>query len=182
MWGQPSTISHVSQLQRSDGAPDSPVPPLDSLVPVWYGKWPIRDLLTIVLCSVVCAIGQSGAPIDTEGWELPNEAPTTPKSLEAIKGPPGTMEWYPSILWAQHNSKTPWPHFWFVRERFERVLGLWLSFWFVRSLLCLCAWCSYDCALVCVSTPLLTSDLIVIICVRRERLKFVEIPHTGILI
>jgi hypothetical protein len=36
------------------------------------------------------------------------------------------------------------------------------------------------CDLMCVSTSLLTSDLIVIICVRRERLQFVEIPHNGI--
>jgi hypothetical protein len=36
------------------------------------------------------------------------------------------------------------------------------------------------CALMCVSTALLTPNLIVIICVRRERLQFVEIPHNGI--
>jgi hypothetical protein len=38
------------------------------------------------------------------------------------------------------------------------------------------------CALVCVSTPLLTPDLIVIICVRRERLQFVKILDNRILI
>jgi hypothetical protein len=38
-----------------------------------------------------------------------------------------------------------------------------VSFWFVHSLLCWCAWCRCDCALVCVSTPLLTPDLILII-------------------
>jgi hypothetical protein len=38
------------------------------------------------------------------------------------------------------------------------------------------------CALVCVSTPLLTLVLIVIIFVRHERLQFVEIPHNEILI
>jgi hypothetical protein len=38
------------------------------------------------------------------------------------------------------------------------------------------------CALVCVSTSLLTPDLIVIICVRREKLQFMEISHNGILI
>jgi hypothetical protein len=52
-----------------------------------------------------------------------------------------------------------------------------LSFWFLRSLLCLCAWCCYNCAFVCISTFRITPDLIVINYVRRERLQFVEIPH-----
>jgi hypothetical protein len=51
-------------------------------------KWSFRDLLTVVLCSVRCAAGQSGASADKEGWELPNEAPTALRSLGAIKGPP----------------------------------------------------------------------------------------------
>jgi hypothetical protein len=38
------------------------------------------------------------------------------------------------------------------------------------------------CALVCFSTPLLTPDLIVIICVRLEGLQSMEIPHKGILL
>jgi hypothetical protein len=46
------------------------------------------------------------------------------------------------------------------------------------SLLLLCV-LLLQCALLCVFTPLLTSVLIVIICVRRERLQFVEIPHNG---
>jgi hypothetical protein len=81
-------ISHVSLLQWSNGAPDSLMPPIESLVPVWEGKWPIIDLLTVVLCNVCCATGKSDAPADREGWELPNEALTAPRSLGAIKGPP----------------------------------------------------------------------------------------------
>jgi hypothetical protein len=52
-----------------------------------------------------------------------------------------------------------------------------LSFCFLRSLLVLCACCCCDCALVCVAIPSLTLVLIEIICVRCERLQFVEIPH-----
>jgi hypothetical protein len=106
------TICHVSHNQRSNGAPDS-------LVPTWNGKWPIGNLLTVALCSVRYATGQSCAPADKEGWEFPNEAPMAPRSLGAIKGPP-------CILWANYNSKTPRPRFWFVRERFERILEMWL--------------------------------------------------------
>jgi hypothetical protein len=58
-----------------------------------------------------------------------------------------------------------------------RFSAVTLSFQFVCSLLCLCVWCCCNCDLVCVSTPLLTPELIVINCVRRERLQFVEIPH-----
>jgi hypothetical protein len=47
----------------------------------------------------------------------------------------------------------------------------------MRSLLCLCVWYCCNYALVCVSTPLLTTDLIVINSVRHERLQFVKIPH-----
>jgi hypothetical protein len=52
-----------------------------------------------------------------------------------------------------------------------------LSFWFMRSILCLCVWCCCNCALVWISTPFLTPDLIVINCVRHDRLQFLEIPH-----
>jgi hypothetical protein len=65
-------------LQRSDGAPDNP----------------INDLLTVVLCTVRCATGQTGAHTDREGWMLPHEAPTAPRTLRAIKGPLGAMEQY----------------------------------------------------------------------------------------
>jgi hypothetical protein len=46
----------------------------------------------------------------------------------------------------------------------------------LRSLLCICLCCCV--VLLCVySTPSLTPVLIVITCVRRERLQLVEIPH-----
>lgn len=67
------------------------------------------------------------------------------------------------------------------REISVRSWAVTLSFWFVRSLLCLCVLLLH-CALVCVSTPLLTPHLIVIICVRLEGLQYVEIPHEGIMI
>jgi hypothetical protein len=35
---------------------------------------------------------QSGAPVDKEGWELPNEAPTAPRPFGAIKGTPRRMK------------------------------------------------------------------------------------------
>jgi hypothetical protein len=46
---------------------------------------------------------------------------------------------------------------------------------------CVCV-LSLRCALVCVSTPILTPILFVINCVRRERLQFVDISHNGILV
>jgi hypothetical protein len=46
----------------------------------------------MLLCTVRCATGQSGAPADKEGWELPNEAPAAPRPLRAIKGTPKRME------------------------------------------------------------------------------------------
>ena len=68
-------------------------------------------------------------------------------------------------------------------ELLERYLSMFLSCDFVvlivRSL-CLCVvllqLCS--CVVVCVSTSHLTPNLIMINCVRRERLQFVEIPHS----
>jgi hypothetical protein len=84
---------------------------------------------------------------------------------------------YQNITREYYNFETLRPHLCFVRERFECVFELILSFWFMRSLLCLCVWCCCNCAPVCVSTSILTPDLILINCVRRERLHFVEIPH-----
>jgi hypothetical protein len=65
------------------------------------------------------------------------------------------MEQHTRTPWTQYNSKTPRPRCWFIRER---VLELWLSFWFLRSILGLCACCCYDCVLVCVSTSILRFD------------------------
>jgi hypothetical protein len=55
-------------------------------------------------------------------------------------------------------------------------------FCFMRSLFSLVCMLLLLCALVCISTPIVTLILFVISCVRRERLQFVEIPHNGILI
>jgi hypothetical protein len=45
-----------------------------------------------LLCSVQWRIGQSGAPADREGWELPNEAPTAPRPFRTIKGTPRRLK------------------------------------------------------------------------------------------
>jgi hypothetical protein len=55
------------------------------------GRESINDLVTVALCTIRCATRQSGAHTDKEGWELPNEAPTAPRPLWAIKGPLGAM-------------------------------------------------------------------------------------------
>jgi hypothetical protein len=47
-----------------------------------------------LLCTVRWRTGQSGAPTNKEGWELPNEAPTAPRPLGAIKGTPRRMKQY----------------------------------------------------------------------------------------
>jgi hypothetical protein len=39
-----------------------------------------------------CATGQSGAPANREGWELPNEAPTAPRPFGTIKGTPRRLQ------------------------------------------------------------------------------------------
>jgi hypothetical protein len=41
-----------------------------------------------LLCIVQWRTGQSSAPTDRKGWELPNEAPTTPRPLRTIKRDP----------------------------------------------------------------------------------------------
>jgi hypothetical protein len=66
--------------------------------------------LTVALSNVRYATGQSSDPADREGWELPNEAPMTPRSLGAIKGPPKRMELFPmhtlSTLLLQNSTTT----------------------------------------------------------------------------
>jgi hypothetical protein len=148
-------------------------------VPTWNGKWPMRYLLTIALCSVQCATGQSGAHRDREGWELPNEAPTTPRFLGAIKGPLGAMEQYPGILCAHLNSEPQRPRCWFVRERFEHIFELWPCRFDLCALSFTCVCVVAALCFLCVCTLLLTPDLIVIICVRRERLQFWRFLTTG---
>jgi hypothetical protein len=131
VWIQPTTICHVSRKQRSDGAPNC-------LVPTWNGKWPIRNLFIVALCTVRYATAHSSAPVDRECWELPNEAPTAPRSLGAVKGPPKRMEMFPkhtlSTLQLQNSTTT----FLFVGERFEHILELWLCRFYSCALLFAC--------------------------------------------
>jgi hypothetical protein len=76
--GQPTAKRHVSWLQRSDEHRTVRCP---------SEKEHDQSVNLRLLC---CAL--SGAPIDIEGWELPNEALTTPRLLGAIKGTPRHME------------------------------------------------------------------------------------------
>jgi hypothetical protein len=121
----------------------------------------------------------------TEGnYSLPNGAPTTPSCLRAIKGIPRCMEQYTkhplNILRRWDFAYTHLVHsvrdlstfpscnsdvlFRVLVSCLARVLLLQLS------LLCVCCY-----------SPLLLC-LLEIICVRRERLQSVEIPHNGILL
>jgi hypothetical protein len=107
-------------------------------VPVWNGKWPIKDLLTIALCSVWCAptvwcTRRHGRLI---ACQMKVQRLLGPFGL--LKDPLDAMEWYPSIFWAHYNFETPRPHFWFVRERFERILELWLYRFDLCALLFAC--------------------------------------------
>jgi hypothetical protein len=67
----------------------------------------------------------------------------------------------------------------------ERYLSTFLSCDFVvliralsSLLMCVVLLQLWSCVVVCVSTSHLTLNLIVINCVRRERLQFVEVPHS----
>jgi hypothetical protein len=46
----------------------------------------------MLLCIVRWSTGQSGAPIDMEGWELPNEAPKALRPLGTTKGIPRRLQ------------------------------------------------------------------------------------------
>jgi hypothetical protein len=62
-----------------------------------------------LLCSVRWRTGQSSAPANREGGELPNEAPTAPRPLGTIKGIPRRLQQEqltsPYIIWI--NSFSP---------------------------------------------------------------------------
>jgi hypothetical protein len=83
-----NTISagHVSRKHR-DGSPDSPVT-------TQKGRQPIKRFCGCCIVAVPCTTRQSGAPLDKEGRELPNEAPTAPRPLGDIKRTPRSMEQY----------------------------------------------------------------------------------------
>jgi hypothetical protein len=79
-----------------------------------------------------------------EGWELPTEALTAYRSLGAMKGPPmslGTVPKHPLSTLQLRTSVTKLLIYY--REIWARSWTMTLSFWFVRSLFCLCAcyWC-----------------------------------------
>jgi hypothetical protein len=46
----------------------------------------------MLLFTVRCANGQSGAPANRKGWELPNEAPTAPRPFGTLKGTPRRLQ------------------------------------------------------------------------------------------
>jgi hypothetical protein len=84
----------------------------------------------------------------------------------------------PSILRAHYHSKTSRTHLRSVCEWFKRVYELSLCrFVLVLSSLLVCVLLLQLCSCARVVTPSLTSVLIVIICVRSERLQLVENPH-----
>jgi hypothetical protein len=163
----PATLAQ----QRSEGS-------LDSLETTRKGRRPIRRFSGCCTGVVRCATGQSGAHAGREGWELPNEAPTAPKPLGAIKGPPrrhGVVHqsyFEHTTTLRLHNNAS---------KMFERDLITFLSRYSVAlllpSLLCIFACCCYVVLLCAYSTPSLTPVLIVITCVRWERLQVVKIPQ-----
>jgi hypothetical protein len=155
--------------------------PLDGPVPPRRENKPIKRYIVITLCSVRCAPDCPVHPRIEGNQGLPNGAPMAPRSLGAIKGPHRRMELLP-----KHTKSTPklrfnatmpsthsrenWVFSWEKLYRFDSCV---LSFTCVRDvdalvLLCVFLLAPYSCA------------LIEIICVRRERLQLVEIPHKGI--
>jgi hypothetical protein len=88
----------------------------------------------MLLFTVWWHSGQSGAPANKEGWELPNEAPTAPRPLGAIKGTPKRMKQHTkpplNILRCLDSTRTHPDH---LCLRFEHLLNCELV------VLCLCA-------------------------------------------
>jgi hypothetical protein len=97
---------------------------------------------------VYCPVqtGQSDAHADGEGVELPNEAPTTPRSLGAIKGTPKRLLPVPKHLKSrttfQYAATTPPSDF---REIWALLLSCNSVSVFLRS--CLCISCVCCCGL-----------------------------------
>jgi hypothetical protein len=89
---QPPTASyHVGRGQRSSGAPDGPMPSRT-------GNQPIRDFVAVALFTVQCAPNSPVHPRTEGNQGLQIGAPTTPRSLGAIKGTLRRME---------HHTKHP---------------------------------------------------------------------------
>jgi hypothetical protein len=95
-----------------------------------------------LLFTVRWRTGQSGASTDNEGWELPNEAPTAPRPLGAIKGTPRRMKQHtkrPLNILRRLDSASTHPN--------HCVWDL-STCWVVNSLRCVCVLVSW---LLCVS-------------------------------
>jgi hypothetical protein len=104
------------------------------------------------------------------------EKASAPRTLRSIKGAPRRISWYPSILRALYNFKTPRPCYSSVWERFERVSKLSL-FVFLHPLLCVCVYC---CCVVLFCAYYYSPILHFLLWssyVRHARLQLVEIPH-----
>jgi hypothetical protein len=157
-------------------------PLLDSLVLIWEGKWPISDHLTIILWTARCATGQSDARADREGWDIPNEAPTAPRPLGAIKGSPRRMKQHTkhtlSTLQLWDSTTTPLKC---LREIWAHFLSRYFVALLLRSLLCICARCCCVVLLCAYSIPSLTLVLVVIIYVVTEPPKILD-PPTDVLV
>jgi hypothetical protein len=163
--------------QQSCGAPDSSMPPRSR-------NQPIRGFSAAPsTCTVHCLVctGQSGAFADRRG--LPDGSPTAPSSLGAIKGTPRRMEQYTkhplNILQRRDFANMHLVH----RDRDSSTSLSCNSDVLFRVLvlvLCACCCCNSHSCVCCYSSLLLCP--FEIICVRRERLQIVEIPHNGILL
>jgi hypothetical protein len=126
----------------------------------------------------LCAFNSPVHPRIEGNQRLPNGTPMAPRPLGAIKGTPRRMEQYTkhskSTLQLWNFATTPSKCLREIWALFS-VITLSLCCWLCSLHLCVCCCCVL---LMCVySTPSLTSVLIVITCVRRERLQLVEIPH-----
>jgi hypothetical protein len=80
VYGGQRLFGYVSRLQRLGGSSHSSVPPSRKAA-----NWRFCVHCTGV---VQCALESPVHPQIEEGWELPNEAPTDPRPLGDIKGPP----------------------------------------------------------------------------------------------
>jgi hypothetical protein len=126
--------------------------------------------LDSILFTVRWRTGQSSAPADKEGWELPNEAPTAPRSLVAIKGTPRHMKQHTkpplNILRCLDSASTHPDHcVWDLS-----------TCWVVNSLRCVCVLVSWlvcitvlTLALACVSIPSLILVVFIVINIVRVR-------------
>jgi hypothetical protein len=163
--------------QRSPGCTGLSGAPSDcSVCPVINGRQrstsPGKET-NLWLCSVRCAPDSPVHPRTDDNQCLPKWRSNDSLVPWGYKGSPRRMELLP-----RHPLSTL--QLWiFVTTLLTCKRDIWacswtvtLSFCFVHYLFSLVCVLLLWCALVCVSTPILTPILIVIICVRRERLQF----------